>query len=58
MSTGDLVKHLQKNHVGDSIYHCEHCTESFRFKIQLREHYKIHYQSLTSSVTKEEYSSY
>ncbi|XP_070507607.1 zinc finger protein 271-like [Chironomus tepperi] len=57
-SKGDLIKHLQKNHVGDSIYHCEHCSESFRFKIQLREHYKVHYQGLTKEETRDEYESY
>ncbi|CAG9811826.1 unnamed protein product [Chironomus riparius] len=57
-SKGDLIKHLQKNHVGDSIYHCEHCSESFRFKIQLREHYKVHYQGITKEERSEEFSSY
>jgi hypothetical protein len=43
--SGDLFKHLQKNHVGDALYTCEHCSATFRLKIQLRDHYKVHYQN-------------
>lgn len=44
-SKGDLMKHLQKNHLGDSIYNCsmDNCNASFRLQVELREHYKVHY---------------
>lgn len=43
-SKGDLAKHLTKVHK-DSVYKCDHpgCTEGFRLKNDLRDHYKVHY---------------
>ena len=40
----DLIKHL-KEHVGDAIYKCdfEGCTEGFRLKFELKQHYAVHY---------------
>lgn len=40
----DLVKHLQKNHLGNAIYRCTFidCTEAFRLKVELSEHYRDH----------------
>jgi uncharacterized Zn-finger protein len=36
------VKHIGKAH-GDTIYKCEQCSEGFRFKNDLRDHYRVHY---------------
>ncbi|CAG9806882.1 unnamed protein product [Chironomus riparius] len=40
----DLIKHLRE-HVGDAIYKCdfEGCTEGFRLKFELKQHYAVHY---------------
>ncbi|KAG5666564.1 hypothetical protein PVAND_014582 [Polypedilum vanderplanki] len=55
-SKGDLFKHLQKNHVGNALYNCEYCSASFRLKIQLRDHYKIHYKNDSNDYTEAESS--
>ncbi|CRL04950.1 CLUMA_CG018264, isoform A [Clunio marinus] len=43
-SKGDLVKHLQKSHIGNAVYRCEKCPEAFPRLIQLREHLQVHYE--------------
>lgn len=44
---GDLLKHLQRTHVGDALYCCEFesCLASYRLKSELTDHYKVHYQN-------------
>ncbi|KAG5666770.1 hypothetical protein PVAND_014780 [Polypedilum vanderplanki] len=41
-SKGDLVKHMQKLHVGDAIYQCDKCPRAFRLIVELREHQSEH----------------
>ncbi|CAG9810684.1 unnamed protein product [Chironomus riparius] len=41
-SKGDLVKHMQKLHVGDAIYQCDKCPKAFRVIVELREHQHEH----------------
>ncbi|CRK94997.1 CLUMA_CG008483, isoform A [Clunio marinus] len=44
-SKGDLAKHLTKIHDA-KVYECEFsgCSQGFRLKSELRDHYKIHYE--------------
>lgn len=46
----ELVKHL-RIHVGDNIYMCEFegCTAGFRLKIELKQHYAVHYVNNTGN---------
>lgn len=39
--SNDLLKH-KKIHIGENVYKCTDCMESFRLKSQLRDHYVIH----------------
>lgn len=41
-SKGDLVKHLQKVHVGHAVYRCEKCPLAFPRIVELREHLQVH----------------
>lgn len=50
---GDLVKHIAKTH-GDTIYKCEQCSTGFRFKNDLRDHYKVHYSNFDEQQIEEE----
>lgn len=43
-SKGDLVKHLQKVHVGSAVYKCTKCSEGFPRIVELREHLLVHYE--------------
>ena len=50
----DLLKHMQRLHVGDALYNCtvvENCTAAFRLKSELVDHYKIHYQPSESGTS-------